>query len=1126
MHMAHMAAALRRATGKRIIVIVPDEYDARRMIQDLASFSDEDCVLLTPREFTFHTVETASHEWEASRLRALDELRRGCGICIASIDALIQRTMPPDYLDANAFDIRIGETYSMEDLIARLVSGGYVRTSRVEGCGQFAVRGGILDVFSPAAMQPARIDFFGDEVDTIGYFDPDTQRRTDDAASVRIIPAVETVPAAAEGGIAGLTAKMEALIHTNSRRKNGRALEKTITEDLDRLKNEGTFPTADRYLPLIYTMATALDYLDSDRIFLCVESMRIRERIKNYTTELTEDMKSLLEEGILAPQQMVFCATWEDYLAKTRAHSCVLLESFIGSGLEPRPREILTVSAKQLPSYGGSLETALSDIRHYEREHYTVYVLASSEQRAKNLAELLAHEGIRAELDYDAMEAEPKSGVIISCGALSSGMEYPSIRLAVLTEGQILAARRSERRARPKTARNRIQSYADLHPGDLVVHDLHGIGRFVGIEKIKTDHVERDYIKIQYSGTDVLFIPATQLDMVSKYIGSAGDDAPVRLNKLSGTEWHKAKTRAKTAARGMAKRLIALYAERTRRPGYAFPPDDDWQRQFEDAFEYDETEDQLRCTEEIKRDMEKSYPMDRLLCGDVGFGKTEVALRAVMKCVLAGKQAAMLVPTTVLARQHYMTVMRRFSNYPIKIAMLSRFQNTNQTREIISRLSDGRIDFVVGTHKLLSKDMRFKDLGLLIIDEEQRFGVAQKERLRELAKGVDTLTMTATPIPRTLNMALSGVRDMSTLEEAPRDRRPVQTYVLEYDASVICDAIRREIARGGQVYYMHNRVETIDVTAGKLRRMLPDVVIDIGHGQMGENELNGVMRRMSDGETQVLVCTTIIESGIDIPNVNTLIVEDADQLGLAQLHQIRGRVGRSTRHAYAYLTYRRGRILSEVSTKRLSAMREFAGFGAGFKIALRDLEIRGAGNILGAEQSGHMMSVGYDMYLKLLEEAVLEERGETPLPRCETTAELRVSAGIPDSYLSDSGERMDIYRRIAFIKDDDDARDMIDELIDRCGEPPKAVLNLIDIALLRAAASAVNITEVTQKKDYLVLSFAKPDVERIMKLCGNREMNGRLLLNAGDKPYITYRLAQGDDPLKTARKLVDLYAKG
>ncbi len=1122
--MAHIAAALRRATGKRIAFIVPDEYDARRMMQDLSSFSDEECILLPPREFMFHPVETASREWETARLRALDELRRGCGICIAPVDALLQRTMPPEYLEKNAFSIRTGESYQMDDLVTRLISAGYVRTSRVEGCGQFAVRGGILDVFSPAADQPARIDFFGDEVDTIGYFDPGTQRRTDDAASVRIIPAVETIPAAASGGVAGLIAKLEALLKTGSRRKNGREFEKTIAEDLERLKTEGIFSAVDRYMPLIYQMSTALDYLDNDRVWICVDSMRIRERVKNYTAELHEDMKSLLEEGILSAQQMTFCASWEEYLSAAQNHACVLLESFIGSGLEPRPREILTVSAKQLPSYGGSLETALSDIRHYAQENYTVYVLASSEQRAKNLAELLERDGIHADLDYNALEAVPKAGVTIACGALSSGMEYPSIRLAVLTEGQILVTRRSERRAKPKSARTRIQSYADLHPGDLVVHDLHGIGRFVGIEKIKTDHVERDYIKLQYSGTDVLFIPATQLDMVSKYIGSSGEDAPVRLNKLSGTEWHKAKTRAKAAARGMAKRLIALYAERTRLPGYAFPPDDTWQQQFEDAFEYDETEDQLRCTEEIKRDMEKAYPMDRLLCGDVGFGKTEVALRAVMKCVLAGKQAAMLVPTTVLARQHYMTAVRRFANYPVKIAMLSRFQNANQTREIISRLSDGRIDFVIGTHKLLSKEMRFKGLGLLVIDEEQRFGVTQKERLRELARGVDTLTMTATPIPRTLNMALSGVRDMSTLEEAPRDRQPVQTYVLEYDASVICDAIRRELARGGQVYYMHNRVETIDVTAGRLRRLLPDVAIDIGHGQMGENELNDVMRRMSDGETQVLVCTTIIESGIDIPNVNTLIVEDADQLGLAQLHQIRGRVGRSTRHAYAYLTYRRGRILSEVSTKRLSAMREFAGFGAGFKIALRDLEIRGAGNILGSEQSGHMMSVGYDMYLKLLEEAVLEERGEAPLPRCETTAELRVSAGIPDSYLADSGERMDIYRRIAFIKDDDDARDMIDELIDRCGEPPKSVLNLIDIALLRAAASAVNITEVTQKKDHLVISFAKPDVDRIMKLCGNREMNGRLLLNAGEKPYITYRMAQGDDPLKTARRLVALYA--
>ncbi|MBE6936278.1 MAG: transcription-repair coupling factor [Ruminococcaceae bacterium] len=1124
--MTHMAASLRRATGRRILLITPDEFDARRVLQDLTALSDEEPILLLPREFTFHSVETASREWETARLRAFDEMQRGCGIVVASIDALIERTMPPEYLAAHSFDLHVGEEYRLDELSARLIAAGYERTSRVEGCGQFAVRGGILDVFSPAADLPVRVDFFGDEVDSIGYFDPGTQRRTDDAASARIIPAVETVPAAAEGGIPGLLKTLREIISVSLRRKNGRELEKTITADLERLQNEGIFPAADRYLPLIYPMATGLSYLDPEVLVLPMETGRIRERVKNYWGELSEDLKTLMEEGVLSARQTEFAASWEEYVKGIEGHPVVLFETFIGSGLEPKPREILTLSAKQLPSYGGSMETALSDIRHYLREQYTVYVLASGEQRARNLQEHLLKEDIHAELDYSAMQPDRGPGVIIACGALSSGMEYPGIRFAVLTEGQILAQRRTQRKAKPKSARNRIQSYADLHPGDLVVHDLHGIGRFVGIEKIKTDHVERDYIKLQYSGTDVLFIPATQLDMVSKYIGAAGEDAPVKLNKLSGTDWHKAKSRAKSAAKDMAKRLIALYAARTRLPGYAFPKDDPWQAQFEEAFEYQETDDQLRCAEEIKRDMEKSYPMDRLLCGDVGFGKTEVALRAVMKCVMAGKQAALLVPTTVLARQHYMTVLRRFAEYPVKIALLSRFQNTNQTREIMNRCADGRVDIIVGTHKLLNKDMRFRDLGLLIIDEEQRFGVSQKERLRELAKGVDTLTMTATPIPRTLNMALSGVRDMSTLEEAPRDRQPVQTYVLEYDASVIADAIRREVARGGQVFYMHNRVETIDVTAGRLRRMLPDIQIDIGHGQMSETELNAVMKRMTDGETQVLVCTTIIESGIDIPNVNTLIVEDADQLGLAQLHQIRGRVGRSTRRAYAYLTYRRGRVLSEVSTRRLSAMREFAGFGAGFKIALRDLEIRGAGNILGSEQSGHMMSVGYDMYLKLLEEAVLEERGEAAVPRCETTADLRVSAGIPEGYLSDSGERMDLYRRIALIHDEEDASDMIDELIDRCGDPPKPVLNLIDIALLRAEAAALSITEIQQRKDHLSLTFQKPDVERIMKLCSNREMHGRLLLNAGEKPYITYRLQTGDDPLKTAKMLVNAYKKG
>ncbi|MBE6931369.1 MAG: transcription-repair coupling factor, partial [Ruminococcaceae bacterium] len=681
---------------------------------------------------------------------------------------------------------------------------------------------------------------------------------------------------------------------------------------------------------------------------------------------------------------------------------------------------------------------------------------------------------------------------------------------------------RKKKEKRKKSNREQIQSWQDLSVGDLIVHDLHGIGRFVGIEKIKTDNGVRDYIKLQYAGTDTLFVPASQLDTVSKYIG-AGEDTPVKLHKLGGVEWQKTKTRAKAAAKDMAKKLIAIYAERKRRPGFKFPKDDDWQREFEDSFEYTETDAQLRSAAEIKSDMEGSAPMDRLLCGDVGFGKTEVAFRAVMKCILAGKQAAILVPTTVLARQHYLTAMRRFTGYPIKVALLSRFQNANESAEILRRLKEGRIDLIVGTHRLLSKNVVFHDLGLLIIDEEQRFGVTHKERLRDIARNIDTLTMTATPIPRTLNMALLGVRDMSTLEEAPRDRQPVQTYVLEYDLGVVCDAIRREVNRGGQVYFLHNRVETIDMAAAKLKAAMPELTYGVAHGQMDEKSLSEVMNGVSAGDIQVLVCTTIIETGIDIPNVNTLIIEDADRMGLAQLHQLRGRVGRSTRHAYAYLTYKKGKVLSEDSTKRLTAMREFAGFGAGFQIAMRDLEIRGAGNILGVEQSGHMIDVGYDMYLRLLEEAVLEERGEKAQKKVDCTAELAVNAHIPENYVPVSEERMDLYRRIAFIKEPGDVDDVIDELCDRYGDPPKSVQNLVEIALLRADASRADITEITQKDHSILLGIPQPDFERVANLCSTPGFKGRIMLSAGDKPYLTLKLKAGEDPIATVKAMIAAY---
>ncbi|MFQ7428950.1 MAG: transcription-repair coupling factor [Flavonifractor plautii] len=752
-------------------------------------------------------------------------------------------------------------------------------------------------------------------------------------------------------------------------------------------------------------------------------------------------------------------------------------------------------------------------------------VLVSSEQRALNLQALLREQKMTTAVDFQLHELPGYGKAVIAVGGLTAGMEYPVGRFAVLTEGQSLLGKK--RRSKPVTNRQKLGSYADLSPGDLVVHEHHGVGRFLEMTKMTVDGVQKDYVKIAYAGADVLYVPATQLDLVSKYIGSGEDAQETRkLSRLGGTDWEKAKTRAKKAVKDLAKGLIQLYAERQRQPGFAFSPDSPWMKEFEDEFEYAETDDQLRCIAEIKQDMEQVRPMDRLLCGDVGYGKTEVAFRAIMKCVLDGKQAAILVPTTVLARQHYLTAKQRFAKYPVEIDVVSRFRTQAQMKDTLRRLEQGGIDLLIGTHRLFQKDVNFKDLGLLVIDEEQRFGVQHKEKLKELSKQVDVLTLSATPIPRTLNMALSGIRDMSTLEEPPMDRQPVQTYVLEHDWGVLSDAMRRELERGGQVYYLHNRVETITRTAARIKEMLgEDVAVAVAHGKMSQEELNDVMTRMSDGEVDVLVCTTIIETGIDIANANTLIIEDADHMGLAQLHQIRGRVGRSTRRAYAYLTYRRGKVLTEVASKRLGAIREFAEFGSGFKIAMRDLEIRGAGNVLGPEQSGFLLSVGYDMYLKLLEEAVLEERGEKPERPTECAADLSVAASIPDRYVPSPEQRMDLYRRIAAIRSEADADDVMDELIDRYGDPPRTVNNLISVALLRADAARNGISQIDQKGANLNFYLDQFDLQRVSALCGLEKYRSRLLFSAGERPYLALRLKKGEDALKFGRKLVEDYAK-
>ena len=1126
-HRAHFAAGIRQELNRPVVVVCADEGEAERMARDLAALSGEAVRTLSAREFTFHNAAVVSRQYEHRRLSTLRALAAGeCPLLVCTVESILQRTIPKTLLTQAAQVLRMGERHDLGELAGTLAAAGYTRCEQVEGVGQFALRGGILDFFSPAHPKPVRVEFFGDEIDAMGLFDPDTQRRIENLGAAEILPAAEVLPQFAPGGYGGLLDGLDRLISQAKRRKGSETLVQTLEEDRERLSASTAFPAMDRYIALIYpVMATAADYFPEDAVVVLSESPRVAERGKSYLWQLGEDAKALMERGELAGELADFARTFEELTEVLADWPVCYLDAFTSSRYPQRPRTLLNLLTKQLPSYGASLETAVSDLAHYVSDGFRTVVLVSSEQRALNLQALLREQKMTTAVDFQLHELPGYGKAVIAVGGLTAGMEYPVGRFAVLTEGQSLLGKK--RRSKPVTNRQKLGSYADLSPGDLVVHEHHGVGRFLEMTKMTVDGVQKDYVKIAYAGADVLYVPATQLDLVSKYIGSGEDAQETRkLSRLGGTDWEKAKTRAKKAVKDLAKGLIQLYAERQRQPGFAFSPDSPWMKEFEDEFEYAETDDQLRCIAEIKQDMEQARPMDRLLCGDVGYGKTEVAFRAIMKCVLDGKQAAILVPTTVLARQHYLTAKQRFAKYPVEIDVVSRFRTQAQMKDTLRRLEQGGIDLLIGTHRLFQKDVKFKDLGLLVIDEEQRFGVQHKEKLKELSKQVDVLTLSATPIPRTLNMALSGIRDMSTLEEPPMDRQPVQTYVLEHDWGVLSDAMRRELERGGQVYYLHNRVETITRTVARIKEMLgEDVAVAVAHGKMSQEELNDVMTRMSDGEVDVLVCTTIIETGIDIANANTLIIEDADHMGLAQLHQIRGRVGRSTRRAYAYLTYRRGKVLTEVASKRLGAIREFAEFGSGFKIAMRDLEIRGAGNVLGPEQSGFLLSVGYDMYLKLLEEAVLEERGEKPERPTECAADLSVAASIPDRYVPSPEQRMDLYRRIAAIRSEADADDVMDELIDRYGDPPRTVNNLISVALLRADAARNGISQIDQKGANLNFYLDQFDLQRVSALCGLEKYRSRLLFSAGERPYLALRLKKGEDALKFGRKLVEDYAK-
>ena len=1125
---SHLIAGLRQDTSAPIVILCQDDMAAKRLQEELKAFLGETAAILPSRELTLYDTAVVSRAWEQQRLRQLYDLKHGLiNLQIMSWEALSQRTMPPAVLLNAAFSLETGKEYDLNDLTACLTGSGYTRTAMVEGPGQFAVRGGIVDIFSPATDRPIRAEFFGEELDTMGYFDPDTQRRTENTDSIVILPVGETQPHLHPNGLQGLCNDLEKLIARQRKRKNpNEDLIRTLERDLEKYQNRSHHPASDRYMALIYPeLATALDYIPEGATVILCDQGSLKRAARTRTEAVGMQLDNLLQAGLLAGELCDYVCQWEDLCDRLQKHPIVYFDAFAGTSYpeENPPKLLLPMMAKQLPGYGGNLDTAAADLSHYQKQDFSSLVLCGTRRRAELLQEMLSAKGLSALLCIPLTAMPAPGQILLTEGILPCGMEYPNSKLAILTEGQLIA-RSEPKRKQKKTVTNRqkLNSFTDLTPGDLVVHENYGIGRFVAMEQIKVDGAVKDYVKIAYQGTDTLFVPATQLDMVSKYIGG-GEEATVRLNKIGSDAWQKTKTKARKAAKDMAGELIKLYAARKRQEGYAFSADSPWQKEFEDNFPYPETDDQLRCIAEIKSDMESPIPMDRLLCGDVGFGKTEVALRAIMKAIMDGKQAAILVPTTVLAQQHYQTAVTRFRGFPINIDVLSRFRSAAEQKRTVQNLRSGSVDLIIGTHKLLQKSVVFKDLGLLIVDEEQRFGVSHKERLKELSKGVDVLTLSATPIPRTLNMALSGIRDMSTIEAPPSDRYPVQTFVMEHSNAIIDDAIRREVERGGQVYYLHNRTETIDQCAGALRRRIPGLSVAVAHGQMGEDALSDVMHAMANGEIQVLVCTTIIETGLDIPNANTLIIENADRFGLSQLHQLRGRVGRSTRHAYAYFTYRPDKNLTEVAEKRLSAIRDFAEFGSGFKIAMRDLEIRGAGNLLGAEQSGHMMSVGYDMYLKLLDEAVLEERGEAPkAPEC--TADLNVTANVDQAYVSRGEERMDLYRRMAAIRTQEDADDLLDEIIDRYGEPTKGVLNLIEIALLRANAQKVGIQDIRQKAGDVLFTLTTMDFEAVSQLCADPAYKNRVQLVATAKlPTLRLKLASGVDSLRQSKVFIQKY---
>ncbi len=1105
----HTVHALCEKLNKKAFIITPDDASAVRFYENLSVLQDG--VLYYPtREFTFVNVEGISREYEQLRLGVLWRIVTGnYSAVVASVGAVTQMTMPVDELKKRSFTISAGDEINIDDVVNRLVMAGYTRFDQVDGKSQFAVRGGLIDIFTPGEDEPVRIELWGDTVDSIAHFDLTSQRRNDIIDSITVTPSTEVLFDSKEQ-----QAKLIDKLAESLKGKAIKAREK-LYADSDKLKNGISLHCNDKYLPLAYNSRGLADYFDG-LLFVC-ETAKVKEKCINQSKLMNEEIKWLVEEGSICNGIDKFTIDFDELCEIYQQKGAVYLDSLPRGSFDTPVRHLSSFHCQTFNVWSGTLSQLKDELYPLVKTGYSVVVMAGTSRAGRALAYDIAEMGFDS-VYCDKMPGEfAKGRVTVLSGTFSSGFQLSDCKFALFTHAK---ANQSKKKYKKKSAKDTIHSLDELAVGDYIVHNVHGIGLFEGIHALDIQGVKKDYIKISYAKGDTLYVPVTQLDLVSKYIGPK-DDSRVKINRLGSGEWQKTKSRVRASVKDMAKELIQLYAKRMSTKGYAFGEDTDLQRDFELRFPYDETEDQLRCADEIKGDMEKTAPMDRLLCGDVGFGKTEVALRACFKCISEGKQCAILVPTTVLAMQHFQTAKKRLEPYPVRVEMLSRFVKPAKQKQILDDLAKGKVDLIVGTHRIISKDIKFRDLGLLVVDEEQRFGVAQKEKIKEKFPRIDVLTLSATPIPRTLNMAMSGIRDMSLLEEAPGDRRPVQTYVVEYDFGILVEAMEKELARGGQCYYLHNNIDSIEHTAVRIKKELPDANVAVAHGRMTEEQLSDVWQSLINGDIDILVCTTIIETGVDVSNVNTLIIENADRMGLAQLHQIRGRVGRSSRRGYAYFTFTRGKELSDIATKRLEAIREYTEFGSGFKIAMRDLEIRGAGSLLGNRQHGHMEAVGYDMYIKLLEEAVAEEKGEAVEESLEKECliDLPVDANIPESYISSTPQRLAMYKAIANIRSQQEANDVYDELTDRFGIPPASVYGLVEIALMRNTAMKLGIAEVKQQGPFVHFYVNEINMQHLIVL--NEKMPKRATVKAGKRPCIAIKIME-ESAIDTIRIVFNL----